>query len=50
MKKIFILLLVVILSGCIKAGEFSPESQRLYELGKPDCEKTPEKCHKGVAW
>ena len=50
MKKIFILLLVVILSGCIKAGEFSPESHRLYELGKADCEKTPEKCHKGVPW
>ena len=50
MKKILLLVLVAALSGCIKAGEFTPETHKLYEMGKPDCEKTPEKCHKGIPW
>lgn len=50
MKKILLLILIVILSGCVKVGEFSPDSRRLYEYGKVDCEKTPEKCHKGIPW
>lgn len=50
MKKVLLLLVLIILSGCVKVGEFSPQSHDLYEMGKPDCEKNPEKCHKGVPW
>ena len=50
MKKILLLLLISILAGCIKVGEFSQQSHDLYEMGKVDCKKNPEKCHKGVPW
>lgn len=50
MKRLVILMLVVILSGCFKAGEFTPERHALYEMGQPDCDKTPEKCIDGVPW
>lgn len=50
MKKILLLLFLLILCACVQVGEFSPESHDLYEMGKADCEKTPEKCHKGVPW
>ena len=50
MKNFLILLLVVLISGCVKVGEFTPRSHELYEMGKADCEKTPERCHKGVPW
>ena len=50
MKKIIALLLLVLISGCVKVGEFSPESHALYEKGNPDCEKTPERCIDGVPW
>jgi len=49
-KNILVCLLVIILSGCIKAGEFSPERHAQYELGHADCEKTPERCIHGVPW
>ena len=49
--RIFLMLgLLVLLCGCVKAGEFTPETNKLYELGKPNCEKVPERCHKGVPW
>ena len=44
MKKILLILLVALLSACIKVGEFTPETYKLYEMGKIDCEKNPEKC------
>jgi hypothetical protein len=50
MKKILLLSILIILSGCIQVGEFSPQSHELYEAGKPDCEKNPERCYKGIPW
>lgn len=50
MKKVLLFLFVTMLCSCIKAGEFTPETHQLYELGKPDCEKMPDRCHKGVPW
>ena len=50
MKKVIMFLLIAILSACVKAGEFTPETHALYEMGKPDCEKTPERCYKGIPW
>jgi hypothetical protein len=50
MKKILLVLLVIILSACVKAGEFTPQVYELHEMGKPDCEKTPERCYKGIPW
>ena len=44
MKKIVLLLMVLILGGCIEAGEFTPETHKLYEMGKPDWEKLDGKC------
>ena len=50
MKKVLLFLMVAILCGCVKSGEFTPETNQLYEMGKVDCEKTPERCYKGVPW
>lgn len=50
MKKAIALILLVVLTGCVRVGEFTPERHAQYELGKPDCDKTPEKCIKGVPW
>lgn len=50
MKKIWLLIFVLILGGCVKAGEFTPEAYELHNMGKVDCEKTPEKCHNGIPW
>ncbi|MBR2921783.1 MAG: hypothetical protein IKC10_00520 [Alphaproteobacteria bacterium] len=50
MKKILLFVMILLLSGCVKVGEFTPETHKLYEMGKPDCEKTPERCYKGVPW
>lgn len=50
MRHLFVLILIVILAGCVKAGEFTPERHAQYELGHPDCEKTPERCINGIPW
>ncbi len=50
MKKIFVFCIIVLLSACVKVGEFTPERHAQYELGKPDCNKTPEKCINGIPW
>ena len=50
MKKILLVVMIAMLSACVKAGEFSSKTHALYEMGKPDCEKMPERCHKGVPW
>ncbi len=50
MKYLLVLFFVLFLSGCIQVGEFTPERHAQYELGKPDCNKTPEKCINGIPW
>ena len=50
MKRILLFLIVILIGGCVKAGDFSPQTHELYEMGKPDCEKTPERCYKGIPW
>lgn len=51
MKIIMMLLAILTIAACeIKVGEFTPERHRLHDLGRPDCEKTPEKCVDGVPW
>ena len=51
MKKLAILFFIVLLSGCVvKVGEFTPERHAQHEVGKPNCEKTPDKCIHGVPW
>ena len=44
------LILLLALSACIEAGEFSPERHALHEYGHPDCQVEPQKCVNGVAW
>ena len=36
--------------GACKVGEFTPERHQIYDLGRPDCEKQPERCINGVPW
>ena len=50
MKKIFALLVVLLLGACVEVGKFTPETHALYDTGHPDCDKTPEKCVHGVPW
>lgn len=50
MNKLIVLLMIMVLSGCVKAGEFSPERHAQYEQGHPECNKSPEKCVNGVPW
>ena len=50
MKNLFVLLLLFFLCGCYTAGEFTKDTHELYEMGRPDCEKTPERCYKGIPW
>ena len=50
MKSLLILLMIVTLGACVKVGEFTPERHAQYEMGKPDCNKTPEKCINGIPW
>lgn len=50
MKKFVIFVLIAVLGGCIKAGEFTPERHAAYEQGQPDCNKTPERCINGIPW
>ena len=49
-RKVFVVFFILLLSGCIEAGKFTPERHAEYELGHPDCQKTPERCIDGVAW
>ena len=51
MRKIFVLYILLLLSGCI-AGDFGPERERLYDMNsdKEICEQTPEHCINGVSW
>ena len=50
MKKFLLVLFILFLSGCIEAGEFTPERHALHSVGHPDCDQTPEKCVEGVPW
>lgn len=50
MNKLFLLMMCLALSSCVSVGEFTPERNAQYEMGKPDCNKTPEKCINGVPW
>ena len=50
MKKVLIVSILFLLCGCFEVGEFTPERHAQYELGNPDCKKTPERCIEGVAW
>lgn len=50
MKKLLIAAFIIFLSGCMQVGKFSPERHAQHELGRPDCDVTPEKCIHGVPW
>ncbi len=50
MKKICLVALILMLGACVRAGDFSPERHAQYEIGKPDCDKTPQKCINNVPW
>ncbi len=51
MKKIALFLLLF-LSGCVVAGDFPEDRNRLHSLGQDEgyCEKNPDRCVKGVPW
>ncbi len=48
--KVFLGLFALFLLVSCKVGEFTPERHALYDLNRPDCEKTPEKCINGYPW
>ncbi len=48
--KVFLPLFAVLLLVACKAGEFTPERRALYELNRPDCQKTPERCVGDYPW
>ncbi len=50
MKKICVFVLLILLTACVKVGEFTPERHAQYEQGKPDCNRTPERCINGIPW
>ena len=50
MKTFLVLLMIVALGACVRVGEFTPERHAQYEMGKPDCNKTSEKCINGIPW
>ncbi len=51
MKK-FILLFLLFLIGCVVAGDFSEDRNRLHELGRDEayCQKNPDRCVNGIPW
>ena len=51
MKK-FLLFFLLFLNGCVVAGDFPENRNRLHNLGKDEayCEKNPDRCIKGVPW
>ncbi len=49
MKKYLLFTLLLMLCAC-KVGEFPPGRHEVYDLGRPDCEKQPERCINGVPW
>ena len=50
MRKLGLFLLVLVLSGCVEVGKFSPKRHAQHEVGHADCQKTPDRCVNGVAW
>ncbi len=54
MKKALLMMFVLLLCGCVKAGEFSAKRQRLHNMGAEHetnfCEQHPDKCINGVPW
>lgn len=49
-RHVIVLTLFALLTGCIRAGEFTPERHAQYEIGQTDCNKTPKKCINGIPW
>ena len=49
-KKFFVVALLLLLTAC-EAGKFTPERNRLHEMGREGiCEQNPKRCIDGVAW
>ncbi len=43
------LIALLLLTACT-VGEFTPERHAMYDEGRPDCQKTPERCVNGYPW
>lgn len=54
MKKIYLLILLSILCGCVEVGNFPAKRQKLHNMNAGQeadfCEKNPDRCIEGVAW
>ena len=45
MKKLFVLSLVFLLAGCVKAGEFTPKRHQMHDLNRTEtCAQDSRKC------
>ena len=51
MKK-FVFLLLLCVGGCVVAGDFPENRNRLHSMGNDSayCDKNPDKCVNGVPW
>ena len=49
MRFMIVVLLLVAVAGC-KVGDFGEDRLSEYELNRPDCQKTPDRCIDGYPW
>lgn len=53
MRKLGICLCLLLLSGCVKVGEFPANREKLHNMGGQSedyCQKNPNRCVDGVVW
>ena len=52
MKNLILIICLLVLSSCIKSGEFADDRNRMHEMNRDAdvCEKNPSRCISGVTW